>query len=333
MRSGSGLVPTRPELAGRHVLVSGGAGFLGSHLCAALVASGARVTCVDNECTGTIHNVVGLLGRPGFSYLLADVAEPLPAIERVDVVMHLASVPSPLAYARMPLGALRSGSAGTLNLLQLAAQDDARLVFASTSEVYGDPEEHPQRETYWGHVNPVGPRAVYDESKRFGEAAIVGARAEWGVRAGIVRIFNTYGPRMAIDDGRVVPAFIDQAVRGLPLTVAGDGTQTRSLCFVDDTVEALLSMGCCEVEGPVNIGSPHECTILELARTVLDVTGSSSSLQHVEMPVDDPRRRNPDITRARVLLGWAPGVELVDGLRRTVAWYREEFAEQLVRVE
>lgn len=325
------LGATGRDFAGQHVLVSGGAGFVGSHLCEALIDRGARVTCVDDESTGSRRNVARLLASRRFTYVVADVAQPLPSFDRTDVVLHLASVASPLAYARMPLATLRAGSAGTLNLLERAALDGARFVFASTSEVYGDPEVHPQVETYWGHVNPVGPRSVYDESKRFGEAAVVGARREWGVRAGIVRIFNTYGPRMALDDGRVVPAFIDQAVRGLPLTVAGDGMQTRSLCFVDDTVRALLAMAGCEVEGPVNVGMPLECTILDLARIVVELTGSTSGIEHVPVPEDDPRRRRPDITRARELLSWEPVIDLEEGLRRTLAWYRREFAEQLIR--
>ncbi|MFS0884865.1 UDP-glucuronic acid decarboxylase family protein [Aeromicrobium sp. 179-A 4D2 NHS] len=309
------------HFGGRHVLVTGGAGFLGSHLCEALLGRGARVTCWDNESTGSEENVAHLAVHPGFTYRPCDVTGPLPSVEHADVVMHLASIASPLAYARLPIDTLRSGSAGTLQMLELAAKHDARFVVSSTSEVYGDPEVHPQHEGYWGHVNPVGPRAVYDESKRFAEAAVVGARREWGVDAGIVRIFNTYGPRMAVDDGRVVPTFLDQAVRGLPLTVAGDGSQTRSLCYVDDTVEALVRMAACDVPGPVNVGNPDEHTILELAQVVVALTGSSSPIEHVPMPEDDPQRRRPDITRARTELGWEPTVPLRDGLRRTLDWY------------
>jgi dTDP-glucose 4,6-dehydratase len=315
-------------LAGAHVVVTGGGGFLGSHVCTALVGSGARVTCLDNEVTGSAENVADLMSHERFTYRHCDVAAPLPSFDPVDVVIHLASVASPLAYGRMPMEALRSGSAGTLGMLELAAKDHARFVFSSTSEVYGDPEVHPQTEDYWGHVNPVGPRAVYDESKRFGEAAVVGGRREWGVDAGIIRIFNTYGPQMAVDDGRVVPAFLDQACRGVPLTVAGDGQQTRSLCYVDDTVAAILAMATGHVEGPLNIGNPAEITILELAETVLRITGSSSTIEHVPMPEDDPRRRRPDITRARTELGWEPRVDLEDGLARTLAWYRDHHGDR-----
>jgi dTDP-glucose 4,6-dehydratase len=317
------------DFAGSHVVVTGGAGFLGSHVCETLLARGARVTCLDNESTGSEANIAHLLDEPRFTYRLCDVAEPLPTLDPVDVVLHLASVASPLAYLRMPLDTLRSGSAGTLNMVELAAKDGARFVFSSTSEVYGDPEVHPQTEEYWGHVNPVGPRAVYDESKRFGEAAVVGARSEWDVNAGIVRIFNTYGPRMAVDDGRVVPAFLDQAVRGLPLTVAGEGRQTRSLCFVTDTVEALLRMALCDAPGPINVGNPDEYTILELAEVVLRLTGSASTIEHIPMPQDDPQRRRPDISRAQEQLEWQPTVPLTQGLARTLDWYLDHHGGQV----
>jgi dTDP-glucose 4,6-dehydratase len=310
--------------AGRHVVVAGGAGFLGSHVCEALLHRGATVTCLDNQVTGSVANVAGLLGHERFHLEHCDVAGELPALEPAHVVLHLASVASPVAYLRMPVETLLSGSVGTLNLLRRASDDGSRFVFTSTSEVYGDPEVHPQPESYWGHVNPVGPRAVYDESKRFGEAAVMGARAAWGVDAGILRLFNTYGPRMALDDGRVVPTFIDQADRGEPLTVAGDGTQTRSLCFVDDTVRAILTMVAASSEGPINVGHPHELTVLELAHLVLELTGSRSSIRHVPAPQDDPQRRNPVIDRAREELGWEPVVPLREGLQRTIAWYREQ---------
>jgi dTDP-glucose 4,6-dehydratase len=313
----------RGELANQHVVVSGGAGFLGSHICDALLESGAFVTCLDNEATGAIGNVRHLLNRDTFTHRHCDVAEKLPKLNDVDIVLHMASVASPLAYARLPIETLKSGSAGTLNMLQLAAEHDARIVFTSTSEVYGDPEVHPQPESYWGHVNPIGPRAVYDESKRFGEAAVIGARQEWQVNAGIVRIFNTYGPRMAFDDGRVIPTFVHQAHRGEPLTVAGDGRQTRSLCYVDDTVRALLLMAQSSLEGPINIGHPEEHTVMEIARLVIELTDSSSSIVAIPLPQDDPLRRNPDISRARSELPWEPTIPLKDGLARTIAWYRE----------
>lgn len=303
------------------MVVSGGAGFLGSHVCDALLADGDRVTCLDSEVTGSPRNLAAAMDDPGFVYLRCDVSEALPELEAVDLVVHMASVASPIAYARHGMATLRSGSLGTLNLLELAAQHSARFVFTSTSEVYGDPLEHPQRETYWGNVNPIGPRAVYDESKRFGEAAVIGAAGEWGVDAGIVRIFNTYGPRMAIDDGRVVPAFIDQALHGRPLTVAGRGTQTRSLCFVDDTVAAIVAMAGCSERGPVNVGNPQEMTIMDLATTILDLTGSASGIELMPLPQDDPHTRCPDITRAGDLLGWQPAVPLAEGLKQTIEWF------------
>ncbi|MCW2839908.1 MAG: UDP-glucuronate decarboxylase [Aeromicrobium sp.] len=311
-------------LGGANVLVTGAAGFLGSHLCEALLDAGARVSGLDNETTGSSAAVAHLADRDDFTYRRCDVAEPLPDLPPADVVMHLASIASPVAYRRMPLETLRSGSAGTLNMVELAAKNRARFVFSSTSEVYGDPLEHPQTESYWGHVNPIGPRAVYDESKRFGEAAIVGARAAWGVDAGIVRIFNTFGPRMALDDGRAVPAFIDQAVRGVPLTVSGSGLQTRSLCYVDDTIDGLMRMAASDREGPINIGNPVEHTVLELAETIVRITGSSSSIVHGPMPPDDPQRRRPDITRARDELAWEPTVDLETGLHRTLDWYLDQ---------
>ncbi|MGH1561699.1 GDP-mannose 4,6-dehydratase [Mumia sp. DW29H23] len=322
---------TDPSLSGAHVLVTGGAGFLGSALCETLLAGGARVTCVDDESTGTVANLASAVADPGLRVVVTDVADLDLATARgdhgrVDVVLHLAATASPVHYLRMPEHTLRSGSAGTLRALEVAAADDARFVLASTSEVYGDAEVSPQPEAYWGNVNPIGPRAVYDESKRFSEAAAFAFRRSRGVDVGVVRIFNTYGPRMGLDDGRVVPTFLAQAWRGEPLTVQGDGAQTRSFCYVDDTVRALVAMATADEPGPVNVGNPHELTMLELAERVLSVTGSRSEIVHVDLPQDDPARRCPDISRARETLGWKPEVDLEDGLARTATWVRDQIS-------
>ncbi|TNC36600.1 NAD-dependent epimerase/dehydratase family protein [Mumia zhuanghuii] len=319
---------------GAHVVVTGGAGFLGSALCEELLSAGAFVTCVDDESTGLLANLARVRSDPRLRVLTADVAE-LDAyrsrVERdgVDVVMHLAAIASPVSYLRMPLHTLRGGSTGTLRALDLAADHGARFVLASTSEVYGDAEVSPQPEAYWGRVNPIGPRAVYDESKRFAEAAAFGYRRARELDVGVVRIFNTYGPRMRIDDGRVIPTFLAQAFRGEPLTVQGDGRQTRSFCYVDDTVRALVVMALSDEPGPVNVGNPHEITMLELADAVLSVTGSSSPVRHLPLPQDDPVRRCPDVTRAREVLGWAPRVGLDEGLRQTAAWVRSRLDGQV----
>jgi dTDP-glucose 4,6-dehydratase len=321
-------LPAASLLRGATVVVTGGAGFLGSHLCERGVAAGARVICVDDESTGAVANVAALLPEAGFELVDADISERLPAPERVDVVFHLASTASPVHYLERPVDTLRSGSLGTLNALDLAHRADARLVLASTSEVYGDPAVHPQHEGYWGNVNPVGPRSCYDESKRFAEAAVTAYRSERGVDTGIARIFNTYGPRMRVDDGRVVPAFIDQALRGEPLTVAGDGRQTRSLCYVADTVDALLRLAACRTPGPVNVGNPSEISVLELAQRVLRATGSASTVRHTPLPADDPQRRRPAIGLAARDLDWSPRTGLDDGLSETVAWFRARVADQ-----
>ena len=305
----------------RRVVVTGGAGFLGSHVCAALVAVGADVVCVDNFVTGTPANIAALPEGEGVEIIDADVSEALEVDGAVDWVLHLASPASPRDYARLPIETMRVGSLGTMHALDLAAAKHARLVLASTSEVYGDPREHPQREEYWGNVNPVGPRSVYDEAKRFAEALTRAYRIERGVDAGIVRIFNTYGPRMRADDGRVVPTFIRQALAGEPLTVTGDGAQTRSLCYVDDTVAGLLAMADSAHAGPVNLGAPDELTVRELAELIVEITGSPSQLEFVPLPEDDPRTRCPDISRAGMLLDWKPQTSLKDGLRRTIDWF------------
>jgi dTDP-glucose 4,6-dehydratase len=291
------------------VVVTGGAGFVGSHVCEALLRDGAQVVCVDSFRTGSRANV-----PDGAGVVVADVSRPLDLLGPVDLILHLACPASPADYLRMPVDTLRAGGFGTYHVLDLARRKGARVVVASTSEVYGDPEEHPQRESYWGHVNPVGPRSVYDEAKRFGEAMTVAFRAEHGVDAGIVRIFNTYGPRMRAHDGRMIPTFLRQALAGEPLTVHGDGLQTRSLCYVDDLVRGLLAMARGDHPGPINLGNPAEVTVLDVARKTIEVTGSTSVVRHVEPMTDDPRRRRPDIGLARRVLGWQPRVGLEEGL-------------------
>ncbi|HVW41433.1 MAG TPA: UDP-glucuronic acid decarboxylase family protein [Amycolatopsis sp.] len=302
-------------------LVSGGAGFLGSHLCDRLLAAGAEVDAVDNFATSSPDTLGHLIGTPGFRLLSHDITEPIPADRRYDTIFHLASAASPPDYFRLPVQTLRAGSRGTEELLDLALRCDARFVLASTSEVYGDPAEHPQRETYWGHVNPVGPRSVYDEAKRYAEALTTAYRRGQGADTGIARIFNTYGPRMRPFDGRMVPTFVRQALAGEPLTIAGSGEQTRSLCYVDDTVRGLIALARFGHPGPVNIGNPDEISVADLARRIVRITGSASPLEHVEAAADDPKRRCPDITLARTELGWSPDVDMADGLRRTVAWF------------
>jgi nucleoside-diphosphate-sugar epimerase len=301
-------------------VITGGAGFLGSHLCERLVAEGWDVLCYDSLITGDERNLAALRAGDRFSYERADVSEGLAATGEVDWVLHLASPASPRDYLDHPIDTLRAGSLGTLNALALARDKGARFLLASTSEVYGDPKEHPQSESYWGHVNPIGPRSVYDEAKRFAEAATMAFHREHGVDVRIVRIFNTYGPRMRRADGRAVPNFIDQALQGKPITIHGDGKQTRSLCYVDDLIEGIYRFLGSDDLGPMNIGNPHEVTIVELAEIVNAVAGGSSELVFEARPVDDPEMRCPDITRARTTLGWEPQVSLEDGLARTVEW-------------
>lgn len=300
-------------------LVAGGAGFIGAHLCERLLADGLEVVCVDNLLTGTAENIAHLRGRR-FTFVQHDVTERL-AIDAVDCVLHLASPASPKAYQAHPIESLRAGALGTFHLLDLARRVGARFVLASTSEVYGDPLQHPQREDYWGNVNPVGPRSVYDEAKRFAEAATMAYHRHHGINTGIGRIFNTYGPGMKDDDGRAVPTFIVQALRGQPLTVHGDGSQTRSLCFVADLVEGLVRLMRSDVHDPINLGNSEEMTILQLARAIIELTRSRSGVTFVPSPPDDPKVRRPDISRARALLGWEPTVPLHEGLRRTVEWF------------
>jgi dTDP-glucose 4,6-dehydratase len=306
------------------VVVTGGAGFLGSHVCDRLLADGRRVVCVDDLSTGGEANLADAVGRPGFTWLRADVAGEWTVDEPVAAVLHLACPASPVDYTELPLETLRAGSLGTMNALEVARRHRARFVLASSSEVYGDPSVHPQVEDYRGNVDPVGPRSMYDEAKRFGEA-VTAAHARAGADTGIVRIFNTYGPRLRPDDGRVVPAFIGQALSGSPFTVAGDGRQTRSLCYVDDTVEALVRMAAPGApSGPLNIGNPRELTVRELASVVAEVASVPDEVTHVARPPHDPQVRCPDITRARTELGWAPTVSLEEGLARTLSWFRDQ---------
>jgi dTDP-glucose 4,6-dehydratase len=304
-------------------LVTGGAGFLGSHLCEALLAREIEVVCLDNFITGLPENVAHLVENPRFRLVRCDVSEFVHVPGPVDLVLHFASPASPLDYLKMPIETLKVGSLGTLHTLGLAQEKGARYVLASTSEVYGDPLQHPQTEEYWGNVNPVGPRGVYDEAKRFSEAMTTAYRTYKGTDTGIVRIFNTYGPRMRPDDGRAIPAFIGQALEGRPLTVAGDGSQTRSICYVDDTVRGILALAFSHLPGPVNIGNPDELSMLRLAEWIVELTGSASPISFIDLPVDDPKVRRPDTTRAETLLDWRPSVSSEAGLRRTVAWFAE----------
>jgi dTDP-glucose 4,6-dehydratase len=308
------------------VVVTGGAGFVGSHLCRALVTRGDEVVCVDNFCTGSALNVADLLEHSGFTLQREDVSASLTVSGPVDAVAHLACPASPPDYLRLPLETLAVGSRGTDLALGLAEAHGARFVLASTSEVYGDPLVHPQVETYWGNVNPVGPRSVYDESKRFSEALAAAHRRAKDTNVGIVRIFNTYGRWMRPDDGRVVSNFIVQALAGQPLTIYGNGSQTRSICYVEDLVRGLVAMLDSDVPGPVNLGNPVELTVLELAQLVLKLTGSASLIVHRPLPVDDPTRRRPDITLARELLGWAPEVSPEQGLAQTIEWFAAALA-------
>lgn len=315
--------------AWRRALVTGGAGFVGSHLCARLLDAGTEVVCLDDLSTGSRANVADLEQRPGFRFVRGDATDPaawraLPG--RLDLVLHFACPASPADYLRLPLETLDVGSTGTRHALERAHADGARFVLASTSEVYGDPLEHPQRETYWGNVNPIGPRSVYDESKRFAEALVTAHRGARGTDTVIVRIFNTYGPRMRTGDGRAVPTFIAQALDGMPLTVAGDGGQTRSLCYVDDTVDGVLALAASAETGPVNIGGGDEITMLELARRIVEITGSASRVRFVDRPVDAPGRRRPDARLARERLGWRPQVGWSEGLERTIGWFSRSVA-------
>jgi dTDP-glucose 4,6-dehydratase len=306
----------------RRVVVTGGAGFLGSHLCEALLGDD-EVVCVDNLSTSDGTNIERLLGHKRFEFHHADITSGLEIDGQVDTIVHLASPASPADYLRLPIETLAVGSRGTESCLALAEKNDARLIFASTSEVYGDPLVHPQTESYWGNVNPIGPRSVYDESKRFAEALLMAHARERGARVGIVRIFNTYGPRLRPSDGRVVSNFVVSALRAEPLTVYGDGSQTRSLCYVGDTVNGLRAMMAADgLTGPINLGNPNEITMAELAVLVRSLAESTSPIVHAPLPIDDPVRRRPDTSLAGALLGWFPTVDLADGLVRTIEWFR-----------
>ena len=308
-------------MSAMRVVVTGGAGFLGSHVCDVLVARGDDVVCVDNLCTGRHDNVAHLGGRANFTFVAGDVSAGIDVAGPVDLVMHLASPASPPEYLRLAIETLEVGSLGTMHTLRLARDKGARFFLASTSEVYGDPLVHPQPESYWGNVNPIGPRSVYDEAKRFAEAVTMAYHRERGVDVRISRIFNTYGPRMRADDGRVVTNFVTQALAGRPLTVYGQGSQTRSFCYVDDQVRGLVALPDSDHVGPVNIGNPDEFTVLELARAVLELTGSDSEIVFEPLPRDDPAQRRPDISLAAKVLGWEPRVALREGLERTIAWF------------
>ncbi|NMO19265.1 SDR family oxidoreductase [Pyxidicoccus fallax] len=311
-------------MRGKRVVVLGGAGFVGSHLCERLLDDGAAsVVAVDNLITGNEENLRTLNGRPGFEYVKADIVEGIPVKGPIDYVFNMASPASPIDYAQLPLETLRVGSIGTENGLKLAEANKAVFLMASTSEVYGDPLVHPQREDYWGNVNPIGPRSVYDEAKRYAEAITAAYGRSRGVQVRIVRIFNTYGPRMRLNDGRVVPAFVGQALKGEDFTVFGDGSQTRSFCYVKDLVDGLVRLMLSDEPNPVNIGNPREMTIRQFAEAVRAAAGGGGKIIEKPLPKDDPKQRQPDITRARTLLGWEPKVPLEEGLKETIAWFRE----------
>lgn len=304
------------------VLVTGGAGFVGSHLCDALLGEGHQVVCVDNMLTGSLRNIAHLKNEPRFEFVQQDVNESYDVGE-VGYVFHFASPASPVDYMEHGIETLKVGSLGSFHSLDLAKKYGAKYMLASTSECYGDPLEHPQKETYWGHVNPIGPRSVYDESKRFAEAAAMAYRRYHQLDTRILRIFNTYGPRLQLNDGRVISNFMKQALRGEPLTVYGDGQQTRSFCYVDDEIDGILRLSRAEMPEPVNIGNPTEFTILECARLVLKVTGSGSPITYEPLPQDDPKQRRPDISKARQLLGWEPKIELEQGLKLSMSYFRQ----------
>ncbi len=307
-------------------LITGGAGFLGSHLCDRFIADGHEVICMDNLITGNPDNIAHLMGHERFSFVKHDVSTFIYVAGELDYILHFASPASPIDYLKLPIQTLKVSSLGSHNALGLAKAKGARMLIASTSEVYGDPQVHPQPETYWGHVNPIGSRGVYDEAKRFSEAITMAYHRYHGVETRIVRIFNTYGPRMRLDDGRALPAFMGQALRGEPITVFGDGSQTRSFQYVDDLIEGIVRLLHSDTSDPVNIGNPDEVSIREFAQEVVALTGSKSSLTFVDLPSDDPKIRQPDITRAKALLDWEPRVARADGLARTLDYFREGVA-------
>jgi dTDP-glucose 4,6-dehydratase len=318
-------VPT-PAAAKPRVLITGGAGFLGSHLCDRFLAEGYEVICMDNLVTGDLRNIEHVTGRADFHFMHQDVTEFIHVPGRLDAVLHFASPASPIDYLELPIQTLKVGSLGTHKALGLARAKGARFLLASTSECYGDPLVHPQREDYWGNVNPVGPRGVYDEAKRFAEAMTMAYHRVHGVQTRIVRIFNTYGPRMRLNDGRALPAFMSQALRGENVTVFGDGSQTRSFCYCDDLIDGIYRLLHSDEVMPTNIGNPHEMSILDFAKKVIDITGSGSKLEFRPLPVDDPKVRQPDIGKARKLLGWEPRVPVDQGLRRTLEYFKQRIA-------
>jgi dTDP-glucose 4,6-dehydratase len=312
-------------------LVTGGAGFLGSHLCDSLIERGHRVICVDNFDTGSLHNIAHLKDSDAFRFEMIDITSHYEIDEPVDIVYHMASPASPIDYARLPLHTLKVGAYGTHNTLGLAKTKRARFLLASTSEVYGDPLIHPQPESYWGNVNPIGPRGVYDEAKRYAEALTMAYLRQQGVNTSIARIFNTFGSRMRPNDGRAIPAFLGQALTDRPVTVFGDGSQTRSFCYVDDLIRGLIALAESEVHEPVNLGNPEEMTLLDMAKTVVELTESRSEIVFQALPEDDPKVRQPDITRARDLIGWEPEIDIREGLRRTIDHAVEVLGEPSAR--
>lgn len=309
----------------RRVVVTGGAGFLGSHLCERLLRDGYEVVCLDNYSSGDAQNLRDFEGHEPFHMRTCDVSTHVAVRGSVDIVVHLAALASPIDYLTWPMESLQAGSSGTLRVLAFAREKQARMILASTSEVYGDPAVHPQTESYWGNVNPIGPRAVYDEAKRFSEAAASAYRRLYDLDVGIIRIFNTFGPRMRTDDGRIVPTFANQALAGRPITIHGDGRQTRSLCYVDDLIEGIVRMCHTDHPGPINLGNPEEMTVLEIAQLIKEIAGSSSPLVHGTAMTDDPSRRWPDISVAQAVLGWRPEFTAREGLEQTVNWFRDRY--------
>ena len=313
---------------GMRVLITGGAGFIGSHLCDRFLAEGHEVLCLDNYITGATSNIQHLRGRSGFTLIQHDITKAIEPDGAIDYILHFASPASPIDYLKLPIQTLKVGSLGTLNALGIAKAKGARFLLASTSEVYGDPQVHPQVESYWGHVNPIGPRGVYDEAKRFAEAMTMAYHRAHGVDTRIVRIFNTYGPRMRAEDGRAIPAFIGQALRQEALTTFGKGTQTRSFCYVDDLVEGLVRVTQADYHDPINLGNPEEYTILQLAERIIELTKSSSGVVFKPLPQDDPKQRRPDISLARRLLQWEPTAGLHEGLSNTIEWFKTHLSRK-----
>ncbi|GAA4442040.1 SDR family oxidoreductase [Pontibacter saemangeumensis] len=311
-------------MTGKRVLITGGAGFLGSHLCDRFIKEGYHVVAMDNLITGSLDNIEHLFKLPNFEFYHHDVSKFVHVAGKLDYILHFASPASPIDYLKIPIQTLKVGSLGTHNLLGLTKAKGARMLIASTSEVYGDPLVHPQQEDYWGNVNPVGPRGCYDEAKRFQEAMTMAYHMHHGLETRIVRIFNTYGPRMRLDDGRVLPAFLSQALRGEPLSIFGDGSQTRSFCYVDDLVEGIYRLLLSDYHLPVNVGNPSEITIKEFAEEICKLTGVELKLEYQPLPKDDPQKRQPDITKAREILGWEPKVDRAEGLKRTLEYFKDK---------